>query len=125
MSPRTKRKPKWKVPFTPDGSMYGDHPGLRTVRRDQRPRWEDRVEREPDYEFDATLTFLSFDWGERGAKRIWFKDVANNRYLCMFCSELKQALTLCKVTGVEFEGRWGFRKQGQEYSIVAVKKDIP
>lgn len=86
------------------------------------PKWEDRVEREPDYEFDAELSFLEFDWGVRGAKRIWFEDVANKRYLCMFASELKQALVNCEVKGVVFTGRWGFRKQGQEYSIVAVKR---
>ena len=118
MSPRAKRKPKWKIPFAPDGSMY-TYPG---ILWENSPKWEDRVEREPDYEFDAELSFLEFDWGVRGAKRIWFEDVANKRYLCMFASELKQALVNCEVKGVVFTGRWGFRKQGQEYSIVAVKR---
>ena len=107
-----KYKPKWKVPFTADGNMLGFPKNYTEGRR--------RAEERENYIFEATLRLLFFDSGDRSARRLWFEDKEEEHRYCMFISELKGALLNCDVNGTEFEGKWTFRKQGQEYSIVAV-----
>ena len=118
------KKKTYQIPFDDEGNLlsYGgnksvyDHEtqGYRTWV----PNWRD------NFEFEATLTYHGFDNGIRSAHRILWEDEEGHVYP-MFISRFGEALEAHGMDGNSMTGRWTFMKQGQNFSIRAVKPDKP
>ena len=114
----------YQIPFDPDGNLMS-YP-RRTYVKD-----EDTGERRPvpprmvdNYEFEATMTYHGFDNGIRSAHRIIWRDEEGHTYP-MFISRFGEALEAHGMQGNQMTGRWTFMKQGENYSLRAVKPAKP
>lgn len=119
------KKPTWKVlikarmdearnPEYPDpiplGSM-ADWDGENDYWYNRQPLYD---EREP-FEFDAELAIDSYFRG-RSAAGIELRGPAGERYVIRI-KEMVKMLQVATVTGGKIRGRWGFVKQGANYSL--------
>jgi hypothetical protein len=113
----------YQIPFDDDGNLMS-YPSKK-YPRDENGNVRTWVPNMRDnYEFEATLTYAGFDNGIRSAHRVIWQDEAGRTYP-MFISRLGEALETHGMDGNTMTGRWTFMKQGQNYSIRAVKPDKP
>lgn len=117
------KKKDYQIPFDDDGNLMS-YPSKK-FPRDENGNVRTWVPNMRDnYEFVATLTYDGFDNGVRSAHRVIWKDEEGHTYP-MFISRLGEALETHGMDGNTMTGRWTFMKQGQNYSIRAVKPDKP
>lgn len=111
-----KKDTDYLIPFDDDGNLMS-YPAKRYSRNGI---WVPTMKE--NYVFEATLTYAGFDNGIRSAHRVIWKDSEGHTYP-MFISQLGPALETHGMQGNTMTGRWTFMKQGENYSIRAVKPD--
>lgn len=117
------KKQDYQIPFDDEGNLMS-YPS-RKYQRDEdgnQRLWVPNLR--DNYEFEATLTYAGFDNGIRSAHRVIWQDEEGHTYP-MFISRLGEALETHGMDGNTMTGRWTFMKQGQNFSIRAVKPDKP
>jgi hypothetical protein len=118
-----KKKPDYQIPFDDDGNLMS-YPSRKYVRDEHgnQRTWVPNLR--DNYEFEATLTYAGFDNGIRSAHRVIWEDEEGHTYP-MFISRLGEALEIHGMDGNTMTGRWTFMKQGENFSVRAVKSDKP
>ncbi len=116
------KKKTYQIPFDDEGNLMS-YPS-REYKRDPdtgaQRMWVPNLR--DNFEFVATMTYHGFDNGIRSAHRIIWKDEEGRTYP-MFISRFGEALEAHGMDGSTMTGRWTFMKQGQNFSLRAVKPD--
>ena len=117
------KKQDYQIPFDDEGNLMSYPSQLYKRDEDGNQRlWAPNFR--TNYEFEATLTYDGYDNGIRSAHRVIWKDEEGHTYP-MFISQLAHALETHGMVGTTMPGLWTVMKQGQNFSICAVKPDKP
>jgi hypothetical protein len=117
------KKPKWKVPFCPQcGHMQhypGDCPGRGSdvLNGGNRPdcRYGEHVLRDPD-PFVDELEFVEMEKGYRSGAWGWWKSINDGTLYCVTLAEIE--LFIRNSNNGIIKGRFGFRKKGNNFTII-------
>ncbi len=118
------KKKTYQIPFDDEGNLMSYPSRTYVLDRATNTRQSVGPNLRDNYEFEATLTYAGFDNGIRSAHRVIWRDEEGHTYP-MFISRLGEALETHGMDGNTMTGRWTFMKQGQNFSIRAVKPDKP